>query len=52
VANGDLDAFSGDKSPAFLSARLARDGKRSALFVPLKQGGGGEAVLVFASSRT
>lgn len=51
LAVDDLDAFSSDKSPAFLSAKLARDGKRSALFVPLKQGGGGEAVLVFASSQ-
>lgn len=51
LAVDDLDAFSSDKSPAFLSAKLARDGKCSALFVPLKQGGGGEAVLVFASSQ-
>jgi len=51
LAVDDLEAFSRDKSPAFLSARLARDGKRSALFVPMKQGGGGEAVLVFASSQ-
>ncbi|MCX7193217.1 MAG: HD domain-containing protein [Proteobacteria bacterium] len=33
-----------------LSARLAQDGKRSALFVPLKQPGSGDAILVFASS--
>jgi HD-GYP domain-containing protein (c-di-GMP phosphodiesterase class II)/HAMP domain-containing protein len=46
----DLDAFAGTLMPTSLPARLARDGKRSALFVPLKQGGGGEAVLVFASA--
>lgn len=33
-----------------LAAKLAQDGKRSALFVPLKQSGGGDAILVFASS--
>ena len=32
-----------------LSAKLAQDGKKSALFVPLKQAGGGEALLVFSS---
>lgn len=51
LAIDDLEAFSRDKSTAFLSTRLARDGKRSALFVPLKHGGAGEAVLVFASSQ-
>jgi HD-GYP domain-containing protein (c-di-GMP phosphodiesterase class II)/HAMP domain-containing protein len=51
LAVDDLDAFSRDMSPAYLSARLARDGKRSALFVPLKHGGAGEALLVFASSQ-
>ena len=51
LAIDDLDAFSSDKGPAFLSARLVRDGKRSALFVPLKKGGAGEALLVFASSQ-
>ncbi|BCB25707.1 hypothetical protein SKTS_05930 [Sulfurimicrobium lacus] len=51
LAIDDLEAFSRDKNPDFLSARLARDGKRSALFVPLTHGGGGEAVLVFASSQ-
>jgi len=44
-----LDNSSGDKRR--LSAQLAHDGKRSALFVPLKQGGASEAVLVFASSQ-
>ncbi len=51
LAIDDLASFSSDKSPAFLSAKLARDGKRSALFVPLKESGGSEAVLVFASSQ-
>lgn len=51
LAIDDLPTFSSDKSPAFLSARLAQDGKRSALFVPLKHGGASEALLVFASSR-
>lgn len=51
LAIDDLDAFSSDKSPAFLSAQLTRDGKRSALFVPLRHNGGGEALLVFASSQ-
>lgn len=50
LAIDDLDVFSKEKSPELLSAKLARDGKRSALFVPLKQAGGGEAILVFASS--
>ncbi|MBU0594495.1 MAG: HD domain-containing protein [Gammaproteobacteria bacterium] len=50
LAIDDLDAFSSDKSSAFLSARLAQDGKHSALFVPLKHGDASEAVLVFASS--
>jgi HD-GYP domain-containing protein (c-di-GMP phosphodiesterase class II) len=51
LAVDDLDAFPGDKSAESLSAGLAHDGKRSALFVPLKQSGGGEAVLVFAASQ-
>jgi HD-GYP domain-containing protein (c-di-GMP phosphodiesterase class II) len=51
LAVDDLEVFSRDKSPACLSARLARDGKRSALFVPLKHGGASEALLVFASSQ-
>ncbi len=52
LAIDDLPAFSRDKIPASLSARLAQDGKHSALFVPLKHGGASEALLVFASSRT
>jgi len=51
LAIDDLDAFSSDKSSTLLVARLARDGKRSALFIPLKQGSAGEGVLVFASSQ-
>lgn len=51
LAIDDLAVFSSDKAPAFLSTRLAQDGKRSALFVPLRQDGGGEALLVFASTR-
>lgn len=51
LAIDDLDAFASDKDSALLSAKLARDGKRSALFVPLKQSGGVDAVLVFASSQ-
>jgi HD-GYP domain-containing protein (c-di-GMP phosphodiesterase class II) len=51
LAIDDLAAFSSDKSPGFLSARLAQDGKRSALFVPLKHDGASEALLVFASSQ-
>jgi len=51
LAIDDLDTFSNDQDPAFLSAGLRRDGKRSALFVPLRKGGTGEAVLVFASSQ-
>lgn len=51
LAIDDLLTFSSGKSPDFLSARLAQDGKRSALFVPLKHGGASEALLVFASSQ-
>lgn len=51
LAIDDLDAFSRNKSPALLSARLAHDGKRSALFVPLRHDSGSEALLVFASSQ-
>lgn len=52
LAIDDLNAFTSDKSAALLSAKLASDGKRSALFVPLKQSSGDDAVLVFASSQT
>ncbi|MBI5919782.1 MAG: HD domain-containing protein [Nitrosomonadales bacterium] len=36
---------------ASLLTKLAEDGKHSALFIPLKQSGGGETLLVFASSQ-
>lgn len=51
LAIGDLIAFSHNKSPEILPAKLVLDGKRAALFVPLRHDSGGEALLVFASSQ-
>ncbi len=51
LAIDDLEAYSRDKNPNLLPAKLAQDGKRSALFVPLSHANGGEAVLVFASTQ-